>query len=67
MTPKEIANKYANDHEELLNYFPDKASEAKESLACFVANAILSFPITKEEMFELIDKYYIYYKNREFQ
>jgi len=64
MTEDEVATIYADSHLSALDHFPDNKSEAKESLACFVANCIMSIGMSTEEFVANINRYIKYYKGR---
>ena len=53
---------FAVEHRKALNFFPDNEEKAKDSVACFVANCILSFEMSPIDMFKMIEEYIEYYK-----
>lgn len=59
-----IAKEYAEDHVRALDHFPDDESKAKHSIACFVANAILSLEMEQTEMTALVSAYIQRYRDR---
>lgn len=58
----QVARTHATDHLKALDCFPEQRNDAIESLACFVANCLLSLNISEEEMFSKISEYVNYYK-----
>lgn len=65
MTEADVAAKNAQSHLNAVELFPDDPIAAGESLACFIANCLLSIKLDPETFYNRVDDFLAFYVARD--